>query len=510
MRRTVIAVLATMALGIGLISPPAAQAASNAYVVTGHPISAPGLGLLANNYYCGDGTTTAQTVPLERQGGTVGAGALGWQVTPAGWVSGPQAVVAGDPYALTSFRTDVLAPSGTSGWVFVYFEDADDRGRSQNYGWAEVSLPASGSWQPLDVTNWTYTWDWYLDGTYQNTYQDTVQGFATRSGAIGEARFHVLLGCNGAPFYLDNLVVSHSTTSVSYDFEPVPTPPPPPPPPPHTVAHLEWSANGRDVETSDRLAIAYGQSIWLLGHSHVHAAAGNEWYSGFGSMLGQPTRGGTQALGRKGFDPEYYAAYKVSPTQETVYQFTAEATGAIPSATSNHVKVFVSSKVRASVVDRKLVQGQRLAVNGRVWPSKKGVKVTLQRKIGKKWKKIDSAKTRKRGKFSLVTKASSPGTWVVRVAVASTNTNLGTSTKSAKVSVRKYVPPKKNQPPPPPPVDDTPEQEAPVTTPTPSQVSSTAPTPPDRPSNTRGTPAPRQGGSSVLPGAKAQGASKDG
>ena len=50
----------------------------------------------------------------------------------------------------------------------MYFEDnGDGDDLVQNYGWAEVSVPASSSWQTLDVTNWLYDWRWYVNGVDQ-------------------------------------------------------------------------------------------------------------------------------------------------------------------------------------------------------------------------------------------------------------------------------------------------------------------------------------------------------
>lgn len=492
------AALATMVLGIGLLAPPPAAAAASSYVVQGHPISAaPGMRLVGD--VC-SGTGSPPTVTeLARQGGTVGAGALGWSVDQASSEAGPAVRIAGDPATISAARVDVFAPTGTSGHAYAWFPVSDT---SYYVGWRYFTVPG-GQWIENDLTNVGYYWSYYANGQFVSETEDawTIQQWAAGEGAT-VAEVGVLLGCGGEQFYVDDMYVANAANTVSYDFEPASAPPPPPPPPPHTVAHLEWSTNGRDVGTTDRLSIRYGQSIWLLGHSHVHTAAGNEWYSGIGTVRYQPTRGAAGSLGLKGFDPDFYAAYRVRPTQETVYRFTADATGSFPSATSNQVTVLVSSKVRASIVDRKLVQGQRLAVNGRVWPAKGGVKVTLQRKVGKKWKKIESTKTRKRGRFAVATRADRAGTWVVRVLVAPTNTNLGTTTKAAKVNVKRFVPPKKNQPPPPPPVDSTPEQSAPVTTPTPTQVSTTAPTPPDRPTNTGRAPS-HGATTSAVPGARA-------
>lgn len=483
MRRTLLTVTAAVTLTVGGLAAPA-QAASNSYVVTGHPITAQP-GISEATYRCFDGAPAATASYPERDGGTVGSSALGWQMTPAGSVLGPRVTLAGDPTTLNTFKADVLAPSGTTGWVRVYFEDNGDGTEFvQNEGWAEVTVPASGSWQTLDVTNWTYTWNWWVDGVYQGQPANTVQGFAGASGAITQATFDVLLGCNGQPFYLDGLAVRHAGHQVSYDFEKAPMTPTPTPPPEHHKAHLEWMTADKEIRTGDSVTIRYGQSLWMLGHSHVHSDAGNIWYSGVGTLHETPAEGVRRAVLNGAFSPTKYAALRVSPKRNTIYEFSVDAHENHPATQSDPVTVRVQSKVKAKVRDKHLVQGQRLAVGGRILPRAKRVKVTLQRKVGTRWTNIASSKTTKGGRFGIATTARQPGTWRVRVKVATTGANVGTTTKTARVTVKKYVPPQKNQPPPPPPVDTTPEVSTAVSTQQPTQVSTTAPQPPPRPPNT--------------------------
>ena len=496
MRRTLLTVTAAMLLTVGVLAGPA-EAASNAYVVSGHPITAQP-GISEATYLCYTGAPQAQATRVERDGGTVGAGALGWQMTPAGSVIGPRVTLAGDPTTLTSFRADVLAPSGTTGWVHVYFEDNGDGTEFvQNDGWAEVTIPASGAWQPLDITNWTYTWDWWIDGVPQNQAEDTVQGFAGASGAIAQATFDVVLGCNGQPFYLDGLAVRHNVNQVSYDFEKAPAPAPvvchvghvmpgcPAVDPGHLMAHMEWSTDGTTVQSGSSVTIRYGQSIWMLGHSHVHFADGsNAWYSGVGKLYQTPAKG-VRTLALSGaFNPTQYAALRVSPKTNTIYQFEVDAHEVHPATASAPVTVWVQSKVKAKVVDKRLIEGQKLAVKGRILPAAKRVRVTLQRKVGGKWTSVSASRTRRGGWFDIATTARQPGKWTVRVKVATTGSNVGTTTKGAKVVVEKYVPPVKNQPPPTPTVDPTPEVSTQVSTQQPTQVSTSAPQPPPRPTNT--------------------------
>lgn len=484
MRKTLITAISLALLALGLVAPPPALAADATYTVTGHPLTAAGLS--QQTYTCIDGVPQVTPTLLERQGGTAGASALGWQVTPAGWTIGPRAVLAGDPYTLNRFEIDALAPTGTTGWAHVYFEDDGDGTQlSVNDGWVNLTLPASGSWQHLDLSQLTYTWDWWVDDVYQGQYSDTIQGFAGDSGAISQATFDVVLGCGGEQFFLDRLMIGHSVNSVAYDFEAKPVPPPPPPPQ-HHVAHLEWSTDGKAVQDGSSVTIRYGQSLWMLGHGHVHADSGNSWYSGVGTLSAQRTTGATLPPLRGAFDQTHYAAMKVAPTETTIYRFTADAHEGHAATLSDPVTVHVQSKVRARVLDRHLVEGQKLAVKGKITPGTKRVKVTLQRRAGGRWTSLTATRTGAGGKFSLTTTARTPGKWKLRVKVNTTSSNVGTVTRSATVKVDRYVPPKPRpqQPPPPPAVDPTPEATAPVDTTAPTKLTASAPTPPDRPTPT--------------------------
>lgn len=493
MRKTLLAASSLASLVFGLVAPPPAVAADATHTVVGHPLTAPGL---AQQTYLCAGSTAATPTLLERQGGTAGASALGWQMTPAGTTVGPRAILAGDPTTLNRFEIDVLAPTGTTGWAHVYFEDnGDGDDFSQNDGWIPLTIPASGSWQHLDLSQLTYKWDWWVDSVYQGQYNNTIQGFAGDSGFIANATFDVVLGCGAEQFYLDRLMIGHSVNSVAYDFEAKPVVPPPchpghvtpecpGPVVEHHVAHLEWSTDGKAVQDGTSVTIRYGQGVWLLGHGHVHAASGNIWYSGLGTLSAERTTASPSTAFRGAFTPTQYAAIKVAPTETTIYRFTADAHEGHPATVSEPVTVHVQSKVRARLLDRHLIEGQKLAVKGKVAPEVKGVKVTLQRKVGRRWSSITTSRTGGGGKFTLATQARTPGSWKLRVKVATTSTNVGTLTGSATVKVDRYVPPRKHQAPPTPAVDHTPELAAPVVTPDPPKVTATAPTPPDRPTPT--------------------------
>ena len=229
---------------------------------------------------------------------------------------------------------------------------------------------------------------------------------------------------------------------------------------------------------------ATGRACGCWVHGHLHAATGNVWYSGLGTLSAERTKGSAPSPLRGAFDPTHYAALKVAPTENTIYRFTADPHEGHAATISDPVTVRVQSRVRAKLLDRHLIEGQKLAVKGKVGPEVKGVKVTLQRKLGSRWKNLTASQTGRGGKFTLTTKASNPGTWKLRVKVATTSTNVGTKTGSARVRVDRYVPPKPKQGPPSPPVDNTPEVTADVETPEPPKVTSTAPTPPDRPTPT--------------------------
>jgi hypothetical protein len=480
MRRTVIAALATMVLGIGLLSPPAAHAAANSYVVSGHPITAaPGMALLGDS--CSTSGATPPTVnTFERDGGTLGSSALGWSITQADFEAGPVATLAGNPDTLNTYHVDVLAPAGTSGHAYARINwDAD----TWYIGWASVDVPASG-WQVLDLVNRSYTWTLYDAGT-TTTYESpfTVQAFVTGPG-FQAISLGVLLGCGGEQFFVDRMVVGNAENSSSYDFEK--KPPPPPPDTGHLMAHMEWSTNGKDVEVGEGLTIRYGQRVWMLGHGHLHFANGtNEWYSGQGTLYKQPATGDRTAAASGTFNATQYAGFPVAPKTNTIYQFTVAGHQGRPTAESKRVTVWVQPKVKAKIRDKNLVQGQTLAVRGRILPAAKRVKVTLQRKVGKKWTKLSTSRTKKRGRFDLATTVRQTGSWKVRVTVAATLDNAGTTTSERKVTVKRYVPPKKNPgPPKPPPPDPTPEVGGVSTPPPPPAPPEDAPKPPPRPTNT--------------------------
>lgn len=480
MRRTVIGA-ATLTLAAGGLAPPPASAAANAYVISGHPITAaPGMLLVGDS--CGGGGQPTVT-ELARQGGTVGSGALGWRVDQADSEAGPAIELAGDPATLSAARVDVYAPTGTTGHAYAWFPES---ATSYWVGWRSFSVPA-GQWIQNDLTNVTYTWSLYNNGQWVSDTESrwSIQDWADGAGAT-VSRVGVLLGCGGEEFYVDRMFAANAQHSASYDFEPKPPPPPPPPPPPHEhlKTHLEWMTADKVIRTGDSLTVRYGQTLWMLGHSHIHSTAGDSWYSGVGTLYETPARGARRVALNGAFSPSAYAALRVSPESKTIYEFAVPAHGPHEATQSGQVTVYVQSRVKAKVRDKSLVQGQKLAVEGKIVPAAKGVQVTLQRLVGKKWKKVATSRTGKGGRFTVAARASVPGTWKTRVKVATTGLNVGTTTKTAKVQVRKYVPPRKNQPPPPPPVDSTPETSTPLSTPTPTQVQTTAPPPPPRPPNT--------------------------
>jgi hypothetical protein len=487
MRTRVLAAAASTVLGIGLLSPPAAHAAVNTYVIAGHPITkAPGMALLGDS--CSTSGATPPTVnTFERDGGTLGTSALGWSVAQANYEAGPVATLAGNPDNLNAYHVDVLAPTGTTGHAYARINwDAD----TWYIGWAAVDVPAGG-WRPLDLVGYTYSWTLYDAGTvtdYDNAF--TVQEFVTGPG-FQAVSLGVLLGCGGEQFFVDRMVVGNAENSSTYDFEKTPPPPPlppppPPPPPPEPMAQLDFTTDGSAVRTGDEVVVRYGQQLWMLGHGHLHTSTGDSYYGGAGTLVEEPTQGAKRSY-RDKFDPTYYAAFKVEPTQKTIYQFTSDPYQGLPAVSSARVRVLVQSRIRARLLDRGLVEGQRLSVKGSIAPERKGVQVRLQRRVDGHWTKLAATRTGKGGRFSLSTVARKPGRWTVRVSVATTQLNLGAFTKSATVTVKRYVPPPRHTPPPP--QSTTPTTPTTVSTPEPTEVSTEAPQPPPRPTNTGRTTA---------------------
>lgn len=143
------------------------------------------------------------------------------------------------------------------------------------------------------------------------------------------------------------------------------------------------------------------------------------------------------------FPHNYYAAKRVKPKRRTVYRFDYGGSATIPASRSQQLVVKVRAGLTAKVQDRTLKQGQKVVVKGKVLPKTKGMKIRLQRKIGKKWRTIATTRTTRKGTYTVSKKTTSAGTWKVRVRVNSGKGLVGVKTKALrKIKIAKVKAPK--------------------------------------------------------------------
>ncbi|WP_107764293.1 hypothetical protein [Nocardioides terrigena] len=477
MRRVVVLGVAAL-LPLTLLAPPA-HAAETAYVVAGHAA----LATTPNLRLVGDSCTSVVSPPLQynlaQASGTLGSHALGWQLGSTGYEVGPVAFTP-EPASLGAFEVDLLAPGGSSrGHVFArYYQDADTYWQ----GWAPLTASTT-TWQRYNLLGVQLTWSQYDQGAFVQTWPGTytVPGFTQFLGNGNGVELGVLMGCDGEAFYADRLRVGSAATSSSYDLDGAPS-----------MAHLEWSTDGETVRDGAGFIAGFQQKFWMLGHSHGHAGAVPEYYTGPGTLWSR-TWGQTDfvRVADGTFDAQYYAGFAVRPSRRTEYWFSATGSPVYEGSQSETVVVDVAARIKARLLDARITEGQRITVVGRIKPGNKGTTTWLQRRVGRQWRTLDKSKTRSGGKFTLTAKAGHPGRWNVRVVVGSGKGNVGALTRSARVRVDRYVPPKKKPTAPPPVVQPPAQQQEETVTTTAAPVVTGAPPAPDRSTPTGRTHLPR-------------------
>lgn len=445
-KKFLVVLVATM-VSLGVMSPPA-QAANTNVTVTSFPSS---LTLFTGR--CDTPGNVPTPTPLVISPGAIGGYGQGWDFAQSGNMAGP---IAYWPNAenLNLIEFDLYSPNTATGYGFAIIYAAQGR-----YEGFTSQITNNGGWGPawqINPASVNFTWTFYPanGGAASSGGTDTIVGRAVNGNPI---RVGVMMGCNGNPYYIDNLILGGGGNTTTYNFERR-----------GAMAHMEWSTDNKKVIEGSRLVTKYGQTFWMLGHSHGHSAAGAEWYDGLGTLWVK-NYGSSQWVkaGAGEFYDIYYASFRRTATKRAQYFFSTTGSSVFHPSNSGIVTVEVNARVRSKVIDKKVRVGQKITVKGAITPGNKGVKLTLQRKVGKKWKKIGTAKTKGGGKFKISGKATKKGTWTVRVKVASGKGNLGTTTNSAKVKVT----PKPN-----PPSDGA----APVNTAPETQVTYTAPTADDR------------------------------
>jgi hypothetical protein len=429
------AVLGCFALTVATISVSAPSASTkvgsarvaSTQVVSGHDLARVGL---TEGWVGCTGSNPPTPQRLMRRGGTLGTHAIGWQ-PGAGYGAGALAHTA-HPASLSSFQGDVYFPSGSgTGYAVAFYYDQTRPG----FWFGSRQVPYTGTgFVTANLASSTFTWYQIVNGTaVDGPYVNTVIGFAQGvSGDSGGADLGILMGCEGQPYYFDNLRVADAFDQTVYDFEGVPS-----------ASRLGWNIKGKRVKYKNK-TVPYGQKLWMLGDSYDPVTL--KYIVGQGTIYQQAFESGAVPVGTDSYDTQNYAGVLVKPKRQTTYWFNTPGNDAYDSSDSNSITVRVVADLKASLNSLQLHPGQRAVISGKLLPGNRGTKVTLQQRAGR-WQTVDKTRSGRGGRFSVGVTAHKTGQLVLRLKVASGDGNLGFLTIPQKVTVKARSKPHPPNPP---------------------------------------------------------------
>jgi hypothetical protein len=436
MPKKVFATVAAFVLVLILVPAAPPAAAANAVVVVPGHAGIPGAGLWYIAQRCDNPAANPNSQFAEtpvKDAGVRGTHALGWKFPTTGNEIGTLGYTA-SPSTLTRFESYIKGATspGLTGHAVAIYDDT--AGNFTGGRWvgrsSEFSLNSAG-WVPVSMTTQTLNWIHYnasgVADDFVNGY--SVAGFAERQGTNGSGAYvGFTMGCNAEQFFLDGLTVFNgAANSVTYDFEGLPS------------ASGLWWWDGTTLRTDD-FRVGYGSKFVIAGIGVDASTAAI--FSGRGTFFEK--RHGRRSfvpVKTTTFDPNTVALYKASPKlktspqRRTTYWFSTDGSNAYEGSAANTVTVRVHSGVSGRVKDDTLRVGQRAVVTGRLKPGNRGVRVSLQRKLGG-WKTVGTTKSGRGGAFTVGVKARAPGKMVLRLSISKGKGNLGTKTNSVTVTVR--------------------------------------------------------------------------
>jgi hypothetical protein len=428
MSRKIVATVAALVLVLtmGPIAPPAA-AANAVVVVPGHAgLADAGLWYIAQR--CDNPVANPDSAFVEtpaKDAGVRGTHALGWkfpttgnEVGPLGYTASPSTLS-----VLESYIKGANSPGLTGHAVAVYDDTAGNFTGGRWVGRSNQFALGSAGWVRVNAAATTLTWNHYTGGVPDaGPFTGTVAQFATALGTNGSGAYlGFVMGCNAEQFFMDGLRVGNAANSVTYDYEGLPS-----------VSRLQWWTGGN--VRAGNFAVGYGSKFFMLGDSYDAGTGafivdeGTFFEKRYGSASFVPVK--TAA-----FDLDSYAAYKASPKRQTTYRFGTDGSNSYEGSVATMVTVQVAAGVSGRLQDDTLRPGQRAVVTGRLKPGNRGVKVSLQRKLGG-WVTVATTKSGGGGAFTVGVKARSPGKMVLRLSIAKGKGNLGTKTNSVTVTVK--------------------------------------------------------------------------
>jgi hypothetical protein len=137
------------------------------------------------------------------------------------------------------------------------------------------------------------------------------------------------------------------------------------------------------------------------------------------------------------------ASASLHPTSNASYKWSYAGSTANTASTSRPQAVTVDATVTLAAKPAKAKLGKKLRLYGTAAPAKAGEKITVEKRVGKSWKKLGTAKLAKRklpnGKtevgYVLKTKAAKKGKATYRAVVAKTGKNGAGTSKAAVVKI---------------------------------------------------------------------------
>lgn len=432
MRRILVATAAALATVLGLAPPPPAVAADQTVVVNGYAFPS-GLRYVADP--C-SGTGTPTPYAAYRRGSVLGdhaiglafAGETGGMGGVAAWVADPASLL--DASLATFHPSGLPGGSGADGHITIQF-DAVGNG-FQTY-WLEGRYDVSNltGWHAGDdVADIPTDWHWSDDDTLSSSGQTLAELADAWGAGSGGAWLDFEFGCRGRDFYFDDLRLRTPAGTTRYDFEGVPTQSFLSAAPTHHSTALERGITRLDlVKGQDHFLLAdantAGDGVWSAGYVPGTATL---WARPWGAPDFSPVAEGA-------FESGSYAHFHIEPARQTEYQVRTTGNDTFEASTSATLLVSVARQVNARAPATRVRQGQAIRVKGRIAPGDAGVRVSLQRKVGKHWRTVDRAKTRRNGRFALKVTASSTGRWTVRVAVVAAKGNGASVTPGTRIRV---------------------------------------------------------------------------
>lgn len=473
--------VAAATTGLVTFAAPAAQAADRTVTVFGHDLES--AGVIYNSGGCDSWSADPITPSVEdvyaayRRPGTIGSHAIGWQFGAAGGTTGNEAgplAFVQSPGSLRTVTFSAYLPNGTAdthdGELVAYLDGtgtftddyyAGSIGLDGNVsGWNTWTSSTGLASKNLSWLHWTGTgWqDDDGDGRADVT-SATIKDLATTLGGSTRGFVGPELGCTGQTWYADNLEITTSAGTTTYDFEGRDT----------ASLIAGWRKRSDPVNKIvydiRHFTRTYGETDWIGAYTAyfndiddgTNAIDDVMFFAGQGTLYARRYGSGSwRRVEAKSFNESHGAAFKLHFTKHTDYQFRYAGSNELMPNSSPVLSVDVHAKVKGKLLNKTVFKGAALAVSGTRSPGDKGVKVFLQRRIGGRWHTIGTTRTKGHGAFRVGAKASSTGVWQLRLEVAAGKGNLGTVSKSFSLTVKK-------RPAPPPKTTFEPEPPSPCT-----------------------------------------------